>query len=617
MAAEAPAAPPAVSVEDMPKLTLNVLEMVKTAQQQNGLRHGDYQRYSQYCARRLRRIRQSIGVMYGRGKKYANVKIVAETAADARHLMVPLFNAERAWAVAMALKQDMESSENSRLKFHMVRKLVKAAQWGAEVKEICAARCDGRSALEAEAYGATMCGHLALEKERWAEALQFFGASSRIFGELGTVGTVEQQDLFSQAVEESKPRLRYCRYQLGEAGGDDASALVSDASGDKLLQGKLKAVLSESLQKAAEKMDTVPWHGHMVPVRSEALRMLMLQIADKAAEADQAAAEIGLLGLYDDAAKLAAKELKAMEGMKSGAKVDEQRRELVELGHYLAHQKISKVMRRNSALLEATEAKLAEQDSSSSAGRAAAGGVGERRPVRPDDLIHLYDQQVDYVAELRAQPGAADDEAQAAAWEAQTASSKAHRTYYVAAAYALSGKWREAALLHDRASELAAEAAALGADAGALLLKIGAGRCKAKAQAALAKAKAAAGADEDESKEDGGVASSPRKKDKKDKKEDVSAPRVLLERLECYDAGDKQSLYSLQHVPPALTPIACKPMLFDIAFNAIAMPSNLAELAGDAKKKKKKKKTDQAAAEGGGLLKSVAGWLGGGGGGGS
>ena len=68
MAAEAPAAPPAVSVEDMPKLTLNVLEMVKTAQQQNGLRHDDYHRYRQYCSRRLRRVRKSVGLQQGKGK---------------------------------------------------------------------------------------------------------------------------------------------------------------------------------------------------------------------------------------------------------------------------------------------------------------------------------------------------------------------------------------------------------------------------------------------------------------------------------------------------------------------------------------------------------------------
>lgn len=37
-----------------------VLSLVKSAQQQHGLRHGDYQRYHQYISRKLRRMRKSL-----------------------------------------------------------------------------------------------------------------------------------------------------------------------------------------------------------------------------------------------------------------------------------------------------------------------------------------------------------------------------------------------------------------------------------------------------------------------------------------------------------------------------------------------------------------------------
>uniref|UniRef100_A0A914RLI8 Signal recognition particle subunit SRP68 n=1 Tax=Parascaris equorum TaxID=6256 RepID=A0A914RLI8_PAREQ len=36
--------------------TLSILQLIKDAQQKHGLRHGDYQRYRGYCARRVRRI---------------------------------------------------------------------------------------------------------------------------------------------------------------------------------------------------------------------------------------------------------------------------------------------------------------------------------------------------------------------------------------------------------------------------------------------------------------------------------------------------------------------------------------------------------------------------------
>ena len=83
-----------------------VLETVKAAQLQNGLRHRDFQRYRQYCARRLRRIRKSVKFMHGKGKQFINKKVNAETATENRLLYLPLYNAERAWGYAMQLKED-------------------------------------------------------------------------------------------------------------------------------------------------------------------------------------------------------------------------------------------------------------------------------------------------------------------------------------------------------------------------------------------------------------------------------------------------------------------------------------------------------------------------------
>lgn len=49
-----------------PKLSLEILSHLKRAQMQNGLRHEDYQRYRQYCARRLARIRRNRDVKFSR-----------------------------------------------------------------------------------------------------------------------------------------------------------------------------------------------------------------------------------------------------------------------------------------------------------------------------------------------------------------------------------------------------------------------------------------------------------------------------------------------------------------------------------------------------------------------
>lgn len=54
------------------KLSLKVHEVAKDCQNQNGLRHGDYHQYRQYCTRRLKRVRSSRGVrlMFGKEKAF-------------------------------------------------------------------------------------------------------------------------------------------------------------------------------------------------------------------------------------------------------------------------------------------------------------------------------------------------------------------------------------------------------------------------------------------------------------------------------------------------------------------------------------------------------------------
>lgn len=51
---------------------------------QNGLRHRDYQRYRQYCARRLRRIRKSANFLHGKGKTFLKRPIEPEVSTDVR-----------------------------------------------------------------------------------------------------------------------------------------------------------------------------------------------------------------------------------------------------------------------------------------------------------------------------------------------------------------------------------------------------------------------------------------------------------------------------------------------------------------------------------------------------
>jgi signal recognition particle subunit SRP68 len=84
--------------------TLSILQLVKDAQQQHGLRHGDYLRYRcatraqtrlndscrQYCERKVRRVRKSLKYVNAHkatGKhaaKFKSVRVLAKAVTDVK-----------------------------------------------------------------------------------------------------------------------------------------------------------------------------------------------------------------------------------------------------------------------------------------------------------------------------------------------------------------------------------------------------------------------------------------------------------------------------------------------------------------------------------------------------
>ncbi|CAI5511873.1 unnamed protein product [Closterium sp. Naga37s-1] len=112
---------------------------------------------SRYCSARLRRLFRSLRFLHGKGK-YQRKSLEPNTVTDVRHLHIPLFSAERAWAYAMELKQAISEAGSAaaaqaafaRKRAHLLRRLARAARWADGFSRLCAARADSKTALEAE-----------------------------------------------------------------------------------------------------------------------------------------------------------------------------------------------------------------------------------------------------------------------------------------------------------------------------------------------------------------------------------------------------------------------------------------------------------------------------------
>lgn len=174
------AAPTTVSTD----IALPVLLVIKEKQLYNGLRNGNYLRYRNYCSTKLRKLRKKLNLMHQlKGKKQPflkreipNVKsyfqpaatttpqtptttestvitttpIVYEPVKTTNLLSLILFQAERAWAFAMQLKQEIAEKDDAQKKYHNLKRLAKAAKYSAQLEAFCAEVADKRTVFEAE-----------------------------------------------------------------------------------------------------------------------------------------------------------------------------------------------------------------------------------------------------------------------------------------------------------------------------------------------------------------------------------------------------------------------------------------------------------------------------------
>ena len=58
---------------DTASFSLEILAVIRAAQNAHGLRHGDHRRYRQYCARRLRRLRKAKDFRFMLAAKHSRV----------------------------------------------------------------------------------------------------------------------------------------------------------------------------------------------------------------------------------------------------------------------------------------------------------------------------------------------------------------------------------------------------------------------------------------------------------------------------------------------------------------------------------------------------------------
>jgi len=192
----------------------------------------------------------------------------------------------------MALKQ--EANTEHRKKFHLIRKLEKAVIYARALHGLAnneeVTKCDARTKLETEAYLCFMRGMYNFETSEWKKAAAFLTRCQAIYQKLmQAIADEETLKIYQSRVDELKPTLRYCAFNLGEKDTGHLDILKSGSSlTDEYLVSKLDTLVLQTREKQAATLSEVTWLGKTMTVKHEKIRTFLLLIQDtKGLKVDQ------------------------------------------------------------------------------------------------------------------------------------------------------------------------------------------------------------------------------------------------------------------------------------------------------------------------------------------
>lgn len=575
--------------------------MIKDSQLQFGLRHGDYLRYRQYCARRLRRLRKSVRFLHGRN--FRQKVLDAKRTTSDRHLAIPLLNAERAWSYAMQLKNDLAKADDSRKQHHLLKRFKRATKWARQLQDLSTQVADTRTQLEAQAYAAWIAGAEAMERSDWQTALTEHLGSKMLYEALAKVSDFETEERCREMAAQMTATLRICKYQVKRA--DKAAFDKVVAANSKLnpeTAEKFASLASEAkLRTSSSATFTVTFQGRRIPVANAKMRAALVSAASKEGklpEITDADARVAMLTDivrdYTLAFRLCTNDLNANQSAKARTvALDKQGAYLEALKTYLTAVKAKVKLQRNVVQAELIKARYDQNQTSTKKKKKSKGQSAEAGLVSAYDRVLASLNEVSQTS-TRSDGDPQDEnqdidedaktEAAAAARErqVQTMLYRALRCSALAASATSRAKYRDSYFLLKRARTLAERArrdgSTDGSSAAADLLKATRARLiEAQARTLLAKANA-------ESNLSISV---------KDMKLVASTQPPLLQRLDKFAAKTDAKLADF---PVSLRSAPAKPVFFDVAYHSVQFGSL-------------DKRVEEEKAKSGGLLSSLGSWL--------
>lgn len=549
------------------KITLEILSDITTAQSAHGLKHADYDRYRNYCTRRLARIRSATKALNrnpSTPNRYVSCPITPELVMkQPRALTILLVTAERDWAFAMHTKRERRPDDNlSRQRRTVLAKLRRAVHHANTLSDVCRVVADEHTILEAEAYTCSMRAALLLECEQWHGALSSYRIVHRIYsGMAGMRANTPAAALYEVRLEEVGQGIRFCGYHIArlpdadkeEGEGDQERLLQSLRSGadapgsDSLLADKIEAALVEARKKAAENFGEITWCGVVVPLRTKSVREAILTVMEESNAFEEKEKTIDaydpLFVMFNDAIKVVNTELNEFRVSGTGASED-RIKELDLLVAYLSYNRLLHTIERNMLLVQSFK---------------------NKRTSKPEDFVRLYDNLITNMTDILDLPGVDNDAAIFNETESRRKVFQAHRCFHLAQCYQAAQLQSEAAALFNRVGYHAKALTGKYVEEAEKIIAESTGmKCRARAEAFL-----------QEAHETEAVSDRVNKVSISDNEQSFVQKSLMVDQLDRFEsfAPSGEGIRAICDMPPSLEAVPCKPVLFDLAIDGIRFPT--------------------------------------------
>lgn len=275
------------------KLALPVCSIILKSQEENGIRHEDYQRYRKFCTNKLRSLRSSMKFKHATKKNkfekrdLSSISMIYEKESESDQISIKdtarmylemiLFESERAWAFAMESRLDYARNPSKR---HFIVKKSKRCVFYADLLENLMR--DNKqifhwiSLLEVKAYAYVRSSELFFELKNWRDALSSFLRAKSLLKKLESLNQSGSEPgyqfaRYGELIDLIEPKIRYSIFSL-KLDSQQLSTIINEISIEGV-EESVSDMLGSSADVQAQTTE-IDWIGFSVQIPDAKLGLL-------------------------------------------------------------------------------------------------------------------------------------------------------------------------------------------------------------------------------------------------------------------------------------------------------------------------------------------------------